>query len=256
MTRLRKGDFTTLARDYLNYRPGYNAAVTSAIVNSFGGKPATLAAADVGAGTGIFSKCLLQAGVAKIIAVEPNDAMREAGRSISNEHIEWKKGSAEETGLASGLFDLVSMASSFHWPDTSTALKEFDRVLNRTGAFVALWNPRLTERSASEDRIQKLLTGKYGLKARVSSGRSGITERLHDILSGCGYFSSVVYLEAIDVVFRKPEHYIGAWRSVNDIRSELGEAKFAEFIEDVENVVGGLDAVEVHYQTRAWLAGR
>jgi SAM-dependent methyltransferase len=254
MDHLKKGDFTALAGDYVKYRPGYNAALTATIVNSFAKDATSLSAADVGAGTGIFAKCLLSSGLSRVVAVEPNDAMREAGISDSDPRITWKKGSAEGTGLDAASFDLVSMASSFHWPDTAKALKEFDRILKRSGAFVALWNPRLTERSPVEDEIQKLLVSKYGLKSRVSSGRSGITERLYTILVESGFFASVVYLDAIDVVHRSPEHYVGAWRSVNDIRAELGEAKFVDFIRDVEAIVAGQKSVEVHYQTRAWLA--
>jgi hypothetical protein len=148
------------------------------------------------------------------------------------------------------------MASSFHWADTNLALKEFDRILKDDGVFAALWNPRLTERSPSESKIQTLLTEKYSLKSRVSSGLSGITSNLREILSESGVFKSVLYVDAVDVVKRTHQEYLGAWRSVNDIQVELGAEKFSEFLGDLEKIIRNFPNVEVHYLTRAWIASK
>ena len=67
-------------------------------------------------------------------------------------------------------------------------------------------------------------------------------------------FESVVYLDALNIVQRTHEEYIGAWRSVNDVQAQLGKAKFAEFIRDVEKIIVNRPTVEVHYLTRAWVA--
>ena len=165
-------------------------------------------------------------------------------------------GSAEETGLETDGFDLVTMASSFHWPNTQSALNEFDRVLTNKGVFCALWNPRLTEKSASESEVQELLTKKFKVASRVSSGLSGITKELREILKTSGIFNSVIYVDAVDVVQRTHEEYIGAWRSVNDIQAQLGGEKFEEFISDVEKIIKKREFVEVHYLTRAWIASK
>jgi len=109
--------------------------------------------------------------------------MRKVGEAFLNNEATFMNGSAEHTLLESDSYDLVTMASSFHWADTQDALREFDRILNDTGIFAALWNPRLTERSASESKVQELLVKKYNLKSRVWSGLSGITENLRDILT-------------------------------------------------------------------------
>jgi ubiquinone/menaquinone biosynthesis C-methylase UbiE len=214
----------------------------------------TLKAADVGAGTGIFTKCLLDAGVQNVTAVEPNDDMRKAGIEFLGRDFDFLVGSAEKTGLLSKSFDLVTMASSFHWPNTEKALQEFDRALSAKGVFCALWNPRLTERSACENEVQELLAKKYKVASRVSSGLSGITQELREILTDCGIFKSVIYVDAVDTVQRSHEEYIGAWRSVNDVQAQLGKEKFQEFIEDVEKIIKKINFVEVHYLTRAWIA--
>ena len=146
------------------------------------------------------------------------------------------------------------MASSFHWPNTYKALLEFNRILNDNGVFAALWNPRLTERSESETEVQNLLFKKYQVASRVSSGLSGITNNLTEILSKSKFFRTITYLDAIDVIKRSHEEYMGAWRSVNDIQAQLGKEKFSDFLNDVEAIINKRSYVEVHYLTRAWIA--
>ncbi len=249
-----KVDYSGLANDYMKYRPSYNKEIVNIIVNSVKENRALIKAVDIGAGTGIFTKCLADASIKRIAAVEPNDDMRKAGIQFLGEEVKFLNGRAENTGIKNANFNLVTMASSFHWSKTYDALKEFDRLLTPDGIFSALWNPRLTDRSVCESEIQTLLSQKYGVTSRVSSGLSGITLELHEILNNCGIFSSVVYAEAIDVVQRSREEYIGAWRSVYDIQTQLGREKFSEFIKDVEKIISTYDCIEVHYLTRAWIA--
>ena len=253
---MKRGDFTNLASDYTKYRPSYNSSVVMTILKSVDKELRSIRAADVGAGTGIFTKCLIDAGIQNLVAVEPNDDMREHGIKFLDNNVKFLSGSAEDTGLETDGFDLVTMASSFHWPDTQLALNEFDRALSDKGVFCALWNPRLTEKSASESEVQELLTTKFKVASRVSSGLSGITQELREILKSSGIFNSVVYVDAVDVVQRTHEEYIGAWRSVNDIQAQLGGEKFEEFICDVEKIIKKREFVEVHYLTRAWIASR
>ena len=158
---MEKGDYTQLARDYSRYRPSYNKEVVRILINATEKPAARLIVADVGAGTGIFTSCMIGAGVKNIVAVEPNLNMREAGRENLKNKVEFIDGSAESTSLGSKKYDLVTMASSFHWPKTNDALKEFDRILSNKGVFAALWNPRLTDRSRAETEVQRLLAGKY-----------------------------------------------------------------------------------------------
>ncbi len=251
---MEKGDFTNLADDYSKYRPSYNKEVIDVILNFVGKNIKIINAVDIGAGTGIFTKCLTEAGIRKVLAIEPNREMRRAGVKFLNNEVNFIDGSAEETGLQSDSFDLVTMASSFHWPKTADALKEIDRILCSDGIFSAIWNPRLTDRSVVESEVQEILSRKYHISSRVSSGLSGITLELREILTSCQIFRSVIYVDAIDVVHRSHEEYIGAWRSVNDIQNQLGKDNFAKFIDDVAKIITNYPSVEVHYLTRAWIA--
>src|ERR1700687_1402206 len=181
---MKHGDFTGLAGDYARFRPGYAPQVATAILSYVGHDAASVDAADVGAGTGIWTRTLAARGLRSVVAVEPNDDMRRQGIETSRgTEIVWHKGSAEATGLPDGSVDLVSMASSLHWADFDKACDEFHRILRPGGVFVALWNPRFIEANPLLVEIEAQITRLKPDIRRVSSGRSGITQRLHGMLS-------------------------------------------------------------------------
>lgn len=133
--------FTERAGTYVTGRPTYPAALAALLR-----KRDLLRAgvADVGAGTGIFTRLLLEAG-AEVDAVEPNAAMRahlegafaEARRSG---RLRVHAGTADATGLPASSVGLVSAAQAAHWFTPTTAVPEFQRVLQRGGRVLLVWN--------------------------------------------------------------------------------------------------------------------
>ncbi|MDQ2104241.1 class I SAM-dependent methyltransferase [Azospirillum isscasi] len=254
---VKHGDFTGLAKDYAQYRPAYSETVLSAILGLVGKTPGEIDAADVGAGTGIWTRMLARRGLRSVTAVEPNADMRQHGAADpDNGAISWRAGSAEHTSLADGSADLVSMASSFHWADFDVATAEFHRVLRPGGHFIALWNPRLIEANPLLVRIEEHLRALAPDLKRVSSGRSGIAATLTERLWTCPRFDDVVYLEGRHTVDLSVAHYLGAWRSVNDIQVQLGPQRFADFLDFVADLLKRETAVTTTYLTRAWVARR
>jgi ubiquinone/menaquinone biosynthesis C-methylase UbiE len=254
---MKHGDFTGLAGDYARFRPGYAPQVATAVLAYTGREVASIDAADVGAGTGIWTRMLAARGLHSVIAVEPNDDMREQGIGTSlGTNIVWQKGSAEATGLPDGSADVVSMASSFHWADFDKACDEFHRILRPGGLFVALWNPRLIEVNPLLVAIEAEIARLKPDVRRVSSGRSGLTERLTDLLIAGPQFADVLYLEGRHSVQQTPEQYLGAWRSVNDLQVQLGPQLFRKFLDFTAERTAGLTAIETTYMTRAWAARR
>lgn len=216
--------------------------------------------ADIGAGTGIWTSILANRGI-RCIAVEPNDEMRREGiEATAGLGIEWRHGTAEETDLEASSVDWVTMASSFHWTDTSQSLPEFHRILRPSGRFTALWNPRdlaLKEDEESVDRevegiIRKIVPG---LK-RVSSGYSEFTDNLGNILLESGLFMDVRYDEDTHEERRTPKDYMGVWRSVNDIQAQAGPERFARILDEIARLIEGHDVIVTRYKTRAWTARR
>jgi SAM-dependent methyltransferase len=254
---MKHGDFTGLAADYAKFRPGYAPQVATAILDYVGRDVSGIDAADVGAGTGIWTRMLAARGLRSIVAVEPNDDMREQGIQTSRgTTILWRKGSAAATGLPGGSVDLVTMASSLHWADFDEACAEFHRILRPAGVFVALWNPRLIEASPLLVEIEAQITRLQPDLRRVSSGRSGITDRLTGLLSASSQFADLLYLEGRHSQRQSPQQYLGAWRSVNDLQVQLGPELFREFLAWTDKRIAGLKEIETTYLTRAWAARR
>ena len=254
---LKAGDFTGLAKDYTMHRPDYCASVMNALLGMLQKPVSEIDFVDVGAGTGIWTRMVNAAGVKSAVAVEPNDDMRTNGVAASKEtDIHWLAGSAEQTGLADGSCDWLTMASSFHWANFDGATHEFHRVLRSGGRFTALWNPRLIEVNPLLVEIEAHLDTLRPNIKRFSSGRSGMTETLSEQLWRSPFFKDVVYLEGRHIIEMTPDRYMGAWRSVNDLRVQLGPEKFDAFLSFIEDRISGLKTIEATYLTRAWSARR
>ena len=129
--------FSDRAEDYANYRPSYPAEAITAMLEDLG-EPASLTAADIGAGTGISSRLVANRGV-KVWAIEPNAAMREAAQPHPN--VEFRVGTAEQTGLQDPV-DLVFCTQAFHWFEPIASLQEFHRILKPAGRVALIWNDR------------------------------------------------------------------------------------------------------------------
>jgi len=130
--------FGDRAADYVAGRPSYPAAAIDALFDGLG-DPHAVFAADLGAGTGISSVLLAERG-AQVLAVEPNQAMREAAEP--HPRVEWIAGTAEWTGLDEASIDLVTAFQAFHWFDRAKALREMVRILRPGGRAAVIYNER------------------------------------------------------------------------------------------------------------------
>jgi SAM-dependent methyltransferase len=149
--------FSDRVDDYVRYRPGYPAGVIDLLRARAGLAPAS-AVADIGSGTGIFTRLLLDAG-ARVFAVEPNDAMRSAAEFEFRARPGFTsvKGSAEATGLGDHAVALITCAQAFHWFDAARTRREFIRILAPNGWCALVWNTAIvagTDFAAGYERIK------------------------------------------------------------------------------------------------------
>jgi len=137
--------FTERVDNYVKYRPGYPTEVPDLLANE-GGLTAGSVIADVGSGTGIFTKLLLQRGY-KVYAVEPNQAMQQAACMwlASEENFTPVDAVAEATTLATHSIDMVVCAQAFHWFNDARTRWEFNRILKEDGLTALIWNNRLPD---------------------------------------------------------------------------------------------------------------
>lgn len=95
-------------------------------------------ALDLATGTGYLARGLAQRGLT-VTGLDIAPAMIEAAKALDSAHglaIEYVVGKAEETGLPSESFDLVTAACCWHWFDRAKASAEIQRLLRRGGWLV------------------------------------------------------------------------------------------------------------------------
>jgi ubiquinone/menaquinone biosynthesis C-methylase UbiE len=131
--------FCNAAQTYTRGRPDYPAELLAWLrqVLALG---IDKTAIDLGAGTGKFTKLLLQTG-ATAIAVEPVDAMRIEFAAALPE-VRAITGTAQTMNLPDAISDAVLCAQAFHWFSTEESLAEIHRVLKPGGKLGLVWNVR------------------------------------------------------------------------------------------------------------------
>ena len=127
--------FTGKADLYEKYRPSYpDELIDFLYVNA-----RCENVADIGAGTGKFTRCLLKKPW-NVTAVEPNDDMRAKLAAIGG--ITIVNAPAENTGLADKSVGLVTTAQAFHWFDEDKFKAECKRILTDNGQLAIVFNER------------------------------------------------------------------------------------------------------------------
>ncbi len=118
---------------YDRVRPGYPADVVDWLLPT-----GCVDAADLGAGTGLFTRLLTARGLT-VRAVDPSADMLSvlAGRLPQ---VRIRAGTAESTGLDPQSVDIATIAQAWHWCDPAATSAEAARILRPGGTLGILWN--------------------------------------------------------------------------------------------------------------------
>ncbi|KAK0459807.1 S-adenosyl-L-methionine-dependent methyltransferase [Desarmillaria tabescens] len=138
---------------YDRARPSYQSMALSAIREAVKATP-PFNVAEIGAGTGLFTKALLKhpdfaSSIKELKAVEPSAGMRDVFvKTVQDERASARDGTFDTTNIEDGWADLVTIAQAFHWcPDYDAASAEFARILKPGGVVAFIWN--LEDRDAA-----------------------------------------------------------------------------------------------------------
>ncbi len=211
--------FTGKADVYDKYRPSY----PSELIDWLYEKTHAETVADIGAGTGIFTKCLTVKPWI-ITAVEPNaDMLEKLRRNISG--IEIINAPAEDTGIAPASVDLVTAATAFHWFDREKFKEECQRIFTPKGRLALVWNNHgKNDFRMERDRIFMKYCG-------MCNSVAGKPEEGDSVLRS-GYFSEMEYNYIEYSVFMEEERFVGYSLSHSYSLKE-GDAGYGDFVREL-----------------------
>ena len=243
-------DYSELAEAYLA-RPQYSDGAIEAVFSVAQLRSSDISC-DIGAGVGHLTSHFLKNGM-RVIAVEPNDNMRELGLKSTAGKCEWIEGTGENTSQPSDYFKLVTFGSSFNVCDRSLALKETHRILKNAGWFACMWNHRNLEDPIQEniESIIKSHVSNYGYGAR--------REDQTDVINESKLFGGVITIASSIKHSQTISDCIKAWESHATLERQAGK-KFKHIIEEIKIFLteeisnNHNDKIEVPYTTRIWMA--
>ena len=137
--------FSDRVDNYVKYRPTYPPEVLAYLKEQCDLTDNSVIA-DVGAGTGIFTKLLLDEGY-EVFAVEPNQPMLDSAieQLSAYKNFNFNNAGAECTELPNESIDLIVCAQSFHWFSNDNTRVEFSHILKPGGKAALIWNNRTTD---------------------------------------------------------------------------------------------------------------
>jgi SAM-dependent methyltransferase len=125
--------FSTVAREYANFRPGYPPELFAWLARA---APRRDAAWDCGCGSGQASVALAE----HFALVHATDvAPEQVAAARPHAGVRYSVAPAEHSGLPEASVDLVTVAQALHWFDVQAFYTEARRVA-RPGALLAVWN--------------------------------------------------------------------------------------------------------------------
>jgi SAM-dependent methyltransferase len=158
--------FDAAAGAYVRGRPDYPVTLLDWLAEKLRLGPGQCVA-DLGAGTGKFTRLLLRTG-ARVIAIEPVHGMR-AALAAELPAVEALEGLATAIPLPDQCVQALTCAQAFHWFASVEALAEIRRVLAPGGRLGLVWNVR-DDRTPWVAKLTRLLDAFEGDAPRHASG--------------------------------------------------------------------------------------
>jgi SAM-dependent methyltransferase len=125
--------FTTVAREYANFRPGYPPELFAWLARV---SPSRTAVWDAGCGSGQASVALAE-HFSRVHATDV--AAEQIAAAKPHPRVRYSVAAAERSGLADASVDLVTVAQALHWFDAEAFYAEARRVA-RPEALLVVWN--------------------------------------------------------------------------------------------------------------------
>jgi len=232
--------FTGKAELYKKYRPSYPKEFLDYLYSEKGFSIDSIIA-DVGAGTGIFTKSLLERG-STVYAVEPNDDMREmaVGDLDIYEKFMPVSATAENTTLPEKSVDFVTVTEAFHYFDRELFKIECMRILKPGGKVIIAWN-RVDKYSPLIQKQGKIIS-KYSQHDDSVYQRSGNKNEFSDFFID-GIYEHKTYKNDL---YENREQFIGGHLSAGFApKKDVHPDEYSGYIKELNNLFSEYSEKEI-----------
>jgi SAM-dependent methyltransferase len=208
--------FTTVAREYAEFRPRYPPELFDWLASA---APARDAAWDCGCGSGQASVALAR----HFATVHATDvAAEQIALAKTHPHVRYSVAPAERSGLPDAAVELVTVAQALHWFDVDAFYAEARRV-GRPGALLAVWNyPRPRFVDAELDRVfldfYSNVVGPYW-----AAGRRHIESNYTTLSFPFREIAHPEFGLELDWPFEQVIGYVSSWSATAQYRKALGQ---------------------------------
>lgn len=240
---MNEDKFSGKAEIYDKYRPSYPTELTDWLYI----KTRAQTVADIGAGTGKFTKLLLDKPW-KVTAVEPNrDMLVRLQRNVPQAKA--IEAPAENTGIPDHTIDLVTAATAFHWFDEDKFREECKRIMTESGRVALIFNQKITDDVVRErDEISRIYCGYKGHAGKRSNEEG-------DAFLRNEYFAEVEYAEFEHSVSYDEDGFVGNTlsRSYALKPDDVGYEGYVWELRQLFKKLCSFGSVELKYKTTCYL---
>jgi ubiquinone/menaquinone biosynthesis C-methylase UbiE len=223
--------YSNKTEDYAKYRPNFPAEIVEYLYSK-GIIDESSVIADIGSGTGRFTRLLLERGNL-VYGVERNNEMRSKAEELLAQFRNFISisGSAEETGLEDSSIDLITVAQAFHWFDKEKSLYEFRRIIKDKGKVFIVWDDFLGDYNDFSMEYNKVLSD-FRVVEPENKGKKLSRAEMID-----GFFKDNKYefLSFTHEIYQGFEGIRGGALSAS-FTPKPGEKNYEEFISELQRV--------------------
>ena len=168
---MNENKFNGMGKIYSKYRPSYPSDFIDYLFTDVGISKSSIIA-DIGSGTGILTRQLLEKGN-KVYGIEPNADMRAIAETNLNNFPGFTSvnGNAEDTTIDDNSVDYITVAQAFHWFDREKFKKECQRILKPEGKVILVWNVR--------DNNNELVIENYEVNRKYCPNFKGFSDGMY-----------------------------------------------------------------------------
>jgi ubiquinone/menaquinone biosynthesis C-methylase UbiE len=224
---MMKDNFSEQAKEYAKFRPDYPEDLFSYLFSQINGWDA---AWDCATGNGQIAVVLADR-FAQVFATDISSKQLEHASHRPN--VIYQTGSAENSGLPSDTFDLITVGQAIHWFDFSAFYVEAERVA-RKGCLLALIGYDLPE---TEEAVNIRLRDFYEntLGAYWDPERKYIDDHYHSLPFPYKEIPSPPFFQTLNWDRSEFEGFLSTWSGLLHYRKKTGSDPLPDFIASLES---------------------